>query len=151
MTNPFDWEYLTRVPKGEEAYGPFALAYVGVFVLGLGISILLDRVLRRRLRHHALHQRLAERATQITGWVFAAGLIFFGLRALEVPLLGMRLWLYLSVLAVLVTAALGLWYWRMRYPEQLRRYEQEQARRQYLKPAREAPKVRRSTPSRRRR
>lgn len=151
MENPFAWEYITTVPKGMAAYGPFALAYLAVFALGLGASILLGRALARRFRDHALHRRLAERAMQIAGWICGAGLLFFGFRALELPLLGMRLWLYLSVLALLVAAGLGLWYWWARYPAELGRYRQEQARRQYLRAGAAAPRARRAASGRRRR
>lgn len=134
MMNPFDWNYLTQVPKSLEAYGPLAIAYVVLFALGLIGALLLGRALDRRFRDHALHRRLARQATRIAAWVFAAGLVFFGFRALELPFLGMRLWLYLCVLAVAVMVVLGAWYWRVRYPAELARYQQEQTRRQYLRP-----------------
>jgi hypothetical protein len=149
MTNPFDWEYLTKVPKALEAYGPFAIAYVAVFGLGLVAALLLGRWFDRRFREHALHRRLARRATQIAAWIFGVGLTFFAFRALELPFLGMRLWLYLSVLAVLAAIGLGIWYWLARYPAELARYEQEQARQQYLR-AGPAPRQRRPSAGRRR-
>jgi hypothetical protein len=150
LTNPFTWDYLSRVPKGLEAYGPLALAYLVVFVLGLAACVLANRLLGRRFRDHALHLRLTRRATQVATWIFGIGLTFFAFRALELPLLGMRLWLYLSVLALIVAAGLGLWYRLARYPAALARYQQEQARQQYLRPSQPA-KVRRSSAGRRRR
>jgi hypothetical protein len=133
LTNPFTWDYLTRVPKGYEAYGPLAIAYLVIFGAGFIGALVLGRVLDRRFREHDLHRRLAQRGTQIAAWVFGVGLAFFGFRALELPFLGMRLWLYLSALAVLVMAGFGVWYWLARYPAEKARYEQEAARRQYLR------------------
>ena len=57
MTNPFDWSYLTRVPKGLEAYGPFAIAFVAIFAVGLIASLVVGRWLTRHFRDHALHRR----------------------------------------------------------------------------------------------
>jgi hypothetical protein len=97
-----------------------------------------------------INRILTRRATQVATWIFGIGLTFFAFRALELPLLGMRLWLYLSVLALIVAAGLGLWYRLARYPAALARYQQEQARQQYLRPSQPA-KVRRSSAGRRRR
>jgi hypothetical protein len=124
---------LTQVPKGYVAYGPLAITYLIVFSVGLVGALVLARVLDRRFRDHGLHRRLAQRGTQIAAWVFGIGLTFFAFRALELPFLGMRLWLYLSVLSVLVAIGLGLWYWLARYPAEKARYNQSVARRQYLK------------------
>jgi protein-S-isoprenylcysteine O-methyltransferase Ste14 len=149
MTNPFDWAYLTKVPKNLEAFGPLAIAYVVIFGLGLIAALALGRWLDRRFRDHALHRRLAQRATQIAAWIFGVGLTFFAFRALELPFLGMRLWLYLSALALLVAIGLAIWYWFARYPAQLARYEQEQAKRQYLRPGAPSRQRRQATGRRR--
>jgi hypothetical protein len=147
MNNPFNWEYLTRVPKAEEAYGPFAIAFVIVFVVGLATTLVAGRILSRSFKDHALNRRLAARGSQIMAWVFGVGLLFFALRALEIPLLGMRLWLYLSALAVLVAIALGIWYMQARYPAALRAHEEQEQRQQYLRTGTR----RRATAGRRRR
>jgi hypothetical protein len=152
MTNPFDWGYLTTVPKGRElsaVFGPFAIAYLIVFALGLVAALLLGRWLDRRFRDHALHRRLAQRATQIAAWLSGVGLAFFAFRALELPFLGMRLWLYLSALAMLVALGLAVWYGFARYPAALARYREEEARRQYLRPG-SLPRQRRAAAGRRR-
>jgi hypothetical protein len=150
MTNPFDWSYLTRVPKGVEAYGPFAIAFVAIFAVGLVVSLLLGRWLTRHFRDHALHRRLARVGSQIAAWLFGVGLAFFAFRALELPFLGMRLWLYLCALALVVAVALAAWYRWWRYPAARAAYDYGLARSQYLKPA-AAPKQRRASGSRRRR
>ncbi|MCC6627689.1 MAG: hypothetical protein IT340_09840 [Chloroflexi bacterium] len=133
LTNPLTWDYLTRVPKGYEAYGPLAIAFLVLFGVGFVGALVLSRVLDRRFREHDLHRRLAQRATQIAAWVFGVGLTCFGFRALELPLLGMRLWLYLSALAVLVMIGLGVWYRLARYPAEKARYDQAAERQQYLR------------------
>lgn len=152
MTNPFDWGYLTTVPKGRDlgdVFGPFAIAYLIIFALGLVAALALGRWLERRFRDHALHRRLARRATQIATWLAGIGLVFFAFRVLELPFLGMRLWLYLNALAVLVALGLAGWYWFARYPAALARYRDEEARRQYLRPG-GLSRQRRATAGRRR-
>lgn len=149
MTNPFDWSYLTQVPRSWSAYGPFAIAYLVVFATGLIASIGLGRWIERRFRDHALHRRLAARARQIASWLFGVGFTFFVLRALELPFVGMRLWLYLSVLALVVGLGLAVWYWRVVYPAELANFTADQARQRYLRPpsgqrrAAPAPRTRR--------
>ena len=149
MTNPFDWSYLTQVPKSYEAYGPFAIAFLAIFGLGLVAALLLPRWLDRRFRDHALHRRLAQWASHIAAWIFGVGLTCFAFRALELPLLGMRLWLYLSALAVLVALGLAIGYGLIRYPAERDRYRQEETRRQYLR-AGSPPRQRRTASGRRR-
>ena len=146
MTNPFDWGYLTRVPTGYEAYGPFALTLVIVLVAGLVVSLLAGRIAARVFREHSLHRRLATRAGEIAGWIFGATLLFFGFRALELGFLGMRLWLYLGVLAGVAAVGWAIWYWRTRYPAQLARYQQEQERQRYLRGQRAARRPAADTP-----
>ena len=150
MTNPIDWTYLTRVPKGIEAYGPFAIAFVAVFAIGLIASLVLGRWLTRHFRDHALHRRMTRVASQVAAWIFGVGLTFFALRALEMPLLGMRLWLWLCVLALVIALGLAVAYRLLRYPAALAAYEHELARAQYLKSA-PAPRQRRTSAPRRRR
>jgi hypothetical protein len=150
VTNPFDWSYLTRVPKGLEAYGPFAIAFVAVFAIGLIASLVVGRWLTRHYRDHALHRRLTRVASQVAAWIFGIGLTFFALRALEVPLLGMRLWLWLCVVALAIALVLAVVYRLWRYPAALAAYEHEQTRAQYLRSV-PVPKQRRTSASRRRR
>ena len=156
MRNPFDWEYLTRVPRAWEAYGPLALTYLGVFTVGLILSLALRRWLARRYRDHALHRNLARRGAELAAWVFGIGLALFIPRALELPFLGMRLWLYLGALLPIGLLVAFIWHWRARYPAELEEYERERERQRYLRPSqpvrtrRPAP-ARRATPPRRRR
>ena len=73
MTNPFNWAYLTQVPKNMAAYGPFGIAFLAVCVLGLVASIVLSRWLTRRCRPHALPPRLTDRPFQTAARLSGVG------------------------------------------------------------------------------
>ena len=72
--------------------------------------------------------------------VFGTGLFFFGIRALQINpfTFGVPFWLWLSILLALLVAAVAVWYARSSYPAQVRAYDQQRTKQQYLRPKRAA-------------
>src|SRR5262249_25448606 len=75
-----------------------------------------------------------------SGWamtVFGLGLFFFAIRWLQIDPLsfGMRIWLWLSWLALLVLAGLVAYDVRTNYGEAKLAYEENRRKQQYLRPA----------------
>ena len=137
MENPFSWDYMTTVPGTDEVFEPFAVVFLIVFGLGFVVSVFLYNDGARRFTDHPIKRRVARRGAGIAMTVFGAGLFFFGIRVLQINpfTFGMRLWLWLSLLALLITVAYFVYYLRTKYPVQLRAYEERRRKQQYLKPA----------------
>jgi len=112
------------------------LALVVVFVLIFGGSLLAYFFRRRLFPGHSLNISLVGRFAIVGAILGAVGLLFLAARYLGVPLLVMRIWLVLEVLAVVAFAAYLAYFYRARYPALLGAYRAEEARRRYVKPAR---------------
>ena len=137
MDDPFSWDYLTTVPGTDEVFGPLAVIYLVVFGLGFLVSVFLDNDGARRYTKNALKRRVIKRGATIAMTVFGIGLFFFAIRILQINpfTFGMRIWLWLSLLAVVVMFGYFAYYLRMVYPDQLREYEERKVKAQYLRPA----------------
>ncbi len=126
-------EYLFMPPGPTGAFfarwgGVLAGAYAGL-ALGLGLTGWAMRVLNGR---HRLNQWVTRRILVSGLALQALGLILLWLRILSLPILSMRLFLYLQLLAE-VGAAGYLWWWlRNRYPGRLAVYQWEEKKRAYL-------------------
>jgi hypothetical protein len=143
MDNPFSWDYQTTVPGTDEVFGPFAVAYLILFGVGFLASIYLYNNGAARYLEHPLKRRALRRGGAIAMIVFGVGLFFFGIRVLQInPFnFGMRIWLWLSLLAALVMFAYFAYYLRTRYPSLLKSYEERRLKQQYLRPAAAAAAV----------
>ena len=137
MDNPFSWDYMTTVPDTDQVFGPFAVVYLILFGLGFLVSVFLYNDGARRYIDHSLKRRILRRGAGIAMIVFGAGLFFFGIRVLQINpfTFGMRIWLWLSFLAALIMAAYFAYYLRVKYPPQLRAYEERRRKQQYLRPS----------------
>ena len=137
MDNPFSWDYLTTVPGTDEVFGPFAVIYLIVFGFGFLASIFLYNDGARYYTKNALKRRLIRRASAIAMTIFAIGLFFFAIRILQISPFnfGMRLWLWVSMLALVGMVGYFAYYLWVKYPEQLREYEDRKVKAQYLRPA----------------
>lgn len=141
MDNPFSWGYLTTVPGTNEVFGPFAIIYLVLFGLGFLLSIVLYNDGAKRYVDHPLKRRTVRNGAGIALIVCGSGLFFFGIRVLQInPLsFGMRIWLWLSLAAAVLTAAMFAYYLKTRYPAALRSYEERRRKQQYLRPALASP------------
>jgi len=101
------------------------------------MSIVLYNDGAKRYVDHPLKRRTVRNGAGIALIVFGVGLFFFGIRVLQInPLtFGMRIWLWLSLAAVVVMAAMFAYYLRTRYPAALQSYEERRRKQQYLRPA----------------
>ena len=141
MDNPFSWDYLTTVPRTNEVFGPFAVAYLVLFGLGFLTSVFLYNDGARRYTKNQVKRRVIKRGSVIAMTVFGVGLFFFAIRVLQINpfTFGMRLWLWLSFLAVLVMVGYFAYYLRTEYPVQLREYQGRKVKAQYLRPTAAVP------------
>ena len=141
MDNPFSWDYLTTVPGTDEVFGPFAVIYLVVFGVGFLGSVFLYNDGARHYTKNALKRRVIKRGAAIAMTVFGVGLFFFAIRILQINpfTFGMRLWLWLSLLAVLGMFGYFAYYLRTIYPKHLREYEGRKVKAQYLRPAAVSP------------
>jgi hypothetical protein len=136
MDNPFSWDYLTTVPETSEVFGPFAVVYLILFGLGFLTAVFLYNDGAKRFTKNQVKRRVIKRGAGIAMTVFGIGLFFFAIRMLQINpfTFGMRLWLWLSFLAVLVMFGYFAYYLRVVYPTLLRDYESRKVKAQYLRP-----------------
>ena len=117
MDNPFSWDYLTTVPGPNELFGPFSIAFLIIFTMGFTLSIIVyNNWAKRRFKDPVLH-RMAKRWAGIGLVVFTFGLFFFLIRWLQInPFdMGMRLWMWLSVLGLLALVGYILYDYKAHY------------------------------------
>jgi hypothetical protein len=147
-----EYLFLRPGPAGPELerWGAALLgAYAGVAVA----IVVLGVALRAFGARHGARTRIAQR---IIGWGLAlqlAGLLALGLRWLDAPIISLRIWLFLQLIAEVVAAGYLWWWLRARYPGVLAQYEWEDRKRAYLPRAAggSVEPVRRKAPASRRR
>jgi hypothetical protein len=135
MDNPFSWDYLTTVPGPNEVFGPFAIVYLVLFLAGFALCVLLYNGIGRKQFPNPVLFNMARRWGGAGIIVFGFGLFFFGIRALQInPFsFGMRIWLWISLLAVLAWLVFIAWDYRTRYEPLLRSYQEQLRREQYTR------------------
>ena len=138
MDNPFSWDSLTQTPDAANVFSLPALIYFVVFAIGFVTAAYLSNQGARRFGGTPVTRRGIQHCATIALYVFGAGLFFFGVRALNInPFsFGAPIWMWLSVLAVIVFAIYCYRYWTTTYPARLQAYEQRQLKQQYIKPSR---------------
>ena len=136
MDNPFSWDYLTTVPGTDEVFGPFAVIYLVIFGFGFLASVFLYNDGARYYTKNALKRRLLRKASAIAMTVFGIGIFFFAIRVLQISPFnfGMRIWLWLSFLALIAMVGYFSYYLKIKYPEDLAEYEDRKVKAQYLRP-----------------
>ena len=114
MDNPFSWDYLTTIPGPNEVFGPFAVAFLIIFGAGFLVSLIIYNDWAKRWFSNPVLHRMAKRWAGIALILFTLGLFFFLIRWLQInPFdLGMRIWMWLSLLGLVVMAVYMLYdYW----------------------------------------
>ncbi|HEY7030151.1 MAG TPA: hypothetical protein VH482_02425 [Thermomicrobiales bacterium] len=137
MDNPFSWDYLTTAPGENEVFGPFAIVFLVVFGIGFILSAIIYSNGGKGIIPDPVLRRMARRWSGWAMTVFGLGLFFFAIRWLQInPLsFGMRIWLWLSWLALLVLAGLIAYDVKTNYGEAKLAYEENRRKQQYLRPA----------------
>lgn len=136
MDNPFSWEELITLPRGDDVFNPFAIAFVVVFSIGFIASTFLYNNGARRFVDHPVTLRVLHRAGSIAMIVFGLGLFFFGIRALQInPFsFGVPFWLWLCIVAAILVVLYFIIYASTTYPRQVRAYDDRRVKQQYLRP-----------------
>jgi hypothetical protein len=133
MDNPFSWDYLTTVPGPNEVFGPFAVFFLIVFGLGFAASLIVYNDLARRWIKDPVLHRMAKRWAGFGLVLFALGLFFFLIRWLQInPFdLGMRIWLWLSLLGLIALIVYVVYDYKSHYPAARAAYDDMVAQRLY--------------------
>jgi len=137
MDNPFSWDYLTTTPGSNEVFGPFAVVYLIVFAIGFVASVAIYSNGGKGIIRDPVLRRIARRWSGWASTVFGLGLFFFAIRWLQInPLsFGDRIWLWISLLMLLVLAGLIANDVRKNYSAYKLDYEERRRKQQYLRPA----------------
>ncbi|MGI8477410.1 MAG: hypothetical protein ACR2OO_13715 [Thermomicrobiales bacterium] len=135
MDNPFSWNYLTTVPGSNEVLGPFAIGFLALFGLGFLASTLLYNGGGRKLFANPVLFRMACKWAGVGLVIAGLGLFFFVIRALQINpfTFGMRIWLWLSLLALAAFAAYILYDLRAHYEGAKAEYEEYKRKQLYLR------------------
>ena len=136
MDNPISWDYLSTVPGPNEVFGPLAIMYLAVFLIGFAISLVFYNNRGRQLFANPVMFRLVRRWA---GWalvVFGSGIFFFLIRALQINpfTFAMRFWMWVTVLGLLVLFVMLAIDFRRKYATDLAAWEARKKREEYLKP-----------------
>ncbi len=137
MDNPFSWDYLTTIPGPNEVFGPFAIAYLAIFIGGFALSIFVYNNWAKRWFTDPVLHKMAKKWAGIGLIIFSMGLFFFLIRWLQInPFeLGMRIWLWISLLAVAAWIGYMLYDYRRNYPVAKAAYDDLIQRRIYQQSA----------------
>jgi hypothetical protein len=137
MDNPFSWDYLTTAPGENEVFGPFAVLFLIAFAIGFLGSIVVYNGGARKLFPNPVLHRMARRWSGYAMTVFGFGLFFFVIRALQINLLTfeMRIWMWLSILAVGVLAVYIIYDYQKNYASKVKEYEELKRKQAYLRAA----------------
>jgi small-conductance mechanosensitive channel len=138
VENPFSWDYLTAPIRETSMWGPFSIAYLILFGALFIICAFLFADANRRFAHHKLNRDTVRRFATWLMWVSAMALFFFGIRALQTPILTLekRIWMYLTFLAFLLVVAKIVHYMRTEYPAKLAAFDRSRERRAWQHAAR---------------
>ena len=134
--NPARW---AQVPFEDEMRGPVAITFVIVFALGFVASLLFLLRPPAQIKAHALKRRAVTGYASWLMWAFGFGLVCYVFQLMGLPFLGWRVWLWVSILAVVAVAGYIAYHWRTRFQAQLAAYEAQQAKRYYQQQARKRP------------
>lgn len=131
-----DWTRLTGVPYQDEVFGPLAIAYLvafgGIFVVSAAMYLRMPK----RIASHAVKRRMWKQIATTFFWISVVALVFFGFRIMGLPLLGVRVWLWVMALVALGAAAYYAYHLRARFPGRVAAYDAEQLKRRYQQAAR---------------
>lgn len=135
MDNPFSSNYLSTVPGTNEIFGPFAIVYLIVFILGFVATVVVYNGGGRPLFPNNVVFRMARKWA---GWgvvVFGLGLFFFAIRILQINPFGFgkRGWLWFCI--VLAIGWLGYIAYDLirNYEKQMALYQEHIKKREYAK------------------
>jgi len=112
----------------------------GLLIVG---SIVASAMGPRLVRRHRLRLRLLRQFCGWVGAISAAGLFWVICRVLGLPLFARPLWLWFTLIALVIVVGYFLYYWRKRYPRENSAYEEAARRRRWMPTPRKRAAVRR--------
>jgi hypothetical protein len=153
MQNPFSWGYLSAPLFKTPTWGPFSIAFVALFGVGLISTLILYNGWIRPIRRNNLLDAIVRRYSGILIPIFALGLFFFAFRLLRVSAfnLYMRGWIYACFLAAVVVIAYFAFVVTTQYPRQVAARKAKQTKQRYLAPSPAASSISRNQRHSRRR
>jgi len=153
MQNPFDWGYLTAPLFKTPTWGPFSIAFVALFSVGLIGTIVLYNGWIRPIRRNSLLYAIVRRYSAILMPIFAIGLFFFAFRLMRVSAfnLYMRVWIYLCFVAALAVVVYFVYFVTTEYPRRVAARKAQQTKQRYLAPSPAASSISRNQRHSRRR
>ncbi|MCL5074911.1 MAG: hypothetical protein M1136_04555 [Chloroflexi bacterium] len=112
--------------------GPYDIALVVFFLLGLAISLYYYFFRERLFEPSSYKGQLARRFATIGMGLAGSGLLFLLFRYLTIPILSARAWLYIILLAALGFSAYLTYFFLRLYPSRQAAYQAERLRKKYL-------------------
>ena len=124
-------------PGDDRGIRAVAIVYLIIFGFGFLASIYIYNDGARRYGTNAVKRRAMQRGSGVAMAVFGVGLFFFGIRILQISPFnfGMRIWLWICLLALIAMAGYFAYYFRTAYQAQLKDWQERQVKRQYMRPA----------------
>jgi hypothetical protein len=144
--NPLDWNFLNSAPRDPAVkMGPFAYVYLVLMIALIAGGIYGYRVLRPRYKNtNPVWYRAVARFAQPLIWIGVIGLFFLLARLVELDFFNKRIWMYLTLVAVLGVGGWFYYWYRDSYPKEMAKFQKTQKQKQYMPggsrgPARTAP------------
>ncbi len=136
MSNPFSWDYLSTVPGQNEVFGPLAIIYLAIFIVGFIFALVIYNNQGKQLFSNPAMYNLFRRWSGWAATVFGAGLFFFLIRALQINpfTFAMRFWMWVTLLALVVIFVFMVLDYRKNYKRELSEWEARKNREAHLKP-----------------
>jgi hypothetical protein len=112
------WTWLNTPPTTDRVLEPFAVAYLIVFAAGFVVSAYVNGPDAASLATNRVQRAGMVHWSNVGLWIFGPGLVFFGVRVLQInPLsIGEPIWLVSSVIAAVIAGARCAQWWRTAYP-----------------------------------
>jgi len=116
MPNPFSWDYLNTVPPSNDIIDGWSM--VCLIVFGAGFLLASNAFYRPGMPpfRGKFGRKSVQFAAGIALWICGAGLFFFLVQLLQIDpfTFGRRIWMFLTLLAVIAFAGVIAWRWWQR-------------------------------------
>jgi hypothetical protein len=139
MENLLDWNMLTRVPYQDEVQSPLWIGLLIFFAAGFLISAGLYLRPPAAIKNHEVKRHAVMKHSNWFMWAFGVALVFFAFQVMGLQFIGIRLWTWITLAAILAVAILTIVYLVRQYPGEMAAYEARQAKRAYLRQTRQRP------------
>ena len=129
-------------PRGS-SLAPFYVLLGVIFGLLLVGGLLVYALAPRLVKRHRVRAELLRRLATALAIVGGVGLFWIAARGLGAPLFARPLWLWFTIIAFFVVVGYAVYYWRQRYPVEMRAWEERERRRRWMPAPRKRAAARR--------